>query len=146
MAIRLASLALMVSPLVALATALEGAVGEAARTAEPKAAPKRSEPWKPNGKERAKPTVDRIARVLRMLLELAQAQGHVEAISFPQDAMTKRRPAECSNTDTATANTSASKLLELPAFAVRRADHFIRLFVVHDPAGDRVELQCPIGE
>ena len=46
---------------------------------------------KPNGKERAKPTTDQITRVLRMLLEWAQAQGHVPAVAFPQDAMPKRR-------------------------------------------------------
>ena len=46
---------------------------------------------KPNGKERAKPTIDQIVRVLRMLLEWAQAQGHVAAVAFPQDAMPKRR-------------------------------------------------------
>ena len=46
---------------------------------------------KPNGKERAKPTTDQITRVLRMLLEWAQAQGHVAAVAFPQDAMPKRR-------------------------------------------------------
>ena len=46
---------------------------------------------KPNGRERAKPTTDQIVRVLRMLLEWAQAQGHVPAVAFPQDAMPKRR-------------------------------------------------------
>ncbi|HPD17953.1 MAG TPA: site-specific integrase [Planctomycetota bacterium] len=46
---------------------------------------------KPNGRERAKPTIDQIVRVLRMLLEWAQAQGHVAAVAFPQDAMPKRR-------------------------------------------------------
>ena len=46
---------------------------------------------KPNGAERAKPTTDQITRVLRMLLEWAQAQGHVTAVAFPQDAMPKRR-------------------------------------------------------
>jgi len=46
---------------------------------------------KPNGKERAKPTVDQIARVLRMLLEWAQAQGHVEKVAFPKAAMPKRK-------------------------------------------------------
>ena len=46
---------------------------------------------KPNGKERAKPTTDQITRVLRMLLEWAQAQGHVASVAFPQDAMPKRR-------------------------------------------------------
>jgi len=46
---------------------------------------------KPNGKERAQPTVDQIVRVLRMLLEWAQAQGHVTAVAFPKDALPKRR-------------------------------------------------------
>jgi len=46
---------------------------------------------KPNGRERAKPTVDQIARVLRMLLEWAQVQGHVAAVAFPQSALPKRR-------------------------------------------------------
>jgi len=36
--------------------------------------------------------------------------------------------------------------LELPALAVRRADHPVGLFVIHDPTGDRIELQRPIGE
>lgn len=38
-----------------------------------------------------KPTVDQIARVLRMLLEWAVGQGIVAAVAFPQDAMPKRR-------------------------------------------------------
>jgi len=46
---------------------------------------------KPNGKERAKPTIDQIVRVLRMLLEWAQAQGHVQTLAFRQDALPKRR-------------------------------------------------------
>jgi hypothetical protein len=46
---------------------------------------------KPNGKERAKPTVDQIVRVLRMLLEWAQGQGHVPNVAFPRDALPKRR-------------------------------------------------------
>ncbi|HPD17708.1 MAG TPA: hypothetical protein PLE19_22445 [Planctomycetota bacterium] len=46
---------------------------------------------KPNGRERAKPTIDQIVRVLRMLLEWAQAQGHVQTLAFPQDALPKRR-------------------------------------------------------
>ena len=46
---------------------------------------------KPNGRERAKPTTDQITRVLRMLLEWAQAKGHVPTVAFPQDAMPKRR-------------------------------------------------------
>jgi len=46
---------------------------------------------KPNGRERARPTVDQIARVLRMLLEWAQAQGHVQTLAFRQDALPKRR-------------------------------------------------------
>ena len=44
-----------------------------------------------HSKERAKPTTDQITRVLRMLLEWAQGQGHVAAVAFPQDAMPKRR-------------------------------------------------------
>jgi len=46
---------------------------------------------KPSGAERARPTVDQIARVLRMLLEWAQAQGLVQTLAFPQDALPKRR-------------------------------------------------------
>jgi len=46
---------------------------------------------KPSGAERARPTVDQITRVLRMLLEWAQAQGHVQTLAFPQDALPKRR-------------------------------------------------------
>jgi hypothetical protein len=46
---------------------------------------------KSNGKDRAKPTVDQIARVFRMLLEWAQSQGVVESVAFPKDAMPKRR-------------------------------------------------------
>ncbi|HPD17958.1 MAG TPA: hypothetical protein PLE19_23725 [Planctomycetota bacterium] len=46
---------------------------------------------KPSGAERAQPTVDQIVRVLRMLLEWAQAQGHVQTLAFPQDALPKRR-------------------------------------------------------
>ena len=46
---------------------------------------------KPNGKERAEPTVKQIVRVLRMFLEWAQAQGMVETVAFPKDAMPKRR-------------------------------------------------------
>jgi len=46
---------------------------------------------KPNGADRAKPTIEQIVRVLRMLLEWAQAQGHVASVAFPQDAMPKRR-------------------------------------------------------
>jgi hypothetical protein len=46
---------------------------------------------KPNGKERAQPTVDQIVRVLRMLLEWAQAKGHVATVAFPKDALPKRR-------------------------------------------------------
>ena len=43
---------------------------------------------KPNGADRAKPTVDQIARVL---LEWAQAQGTVETVAFPKSALPKRR-------------------------------------------------------
>ena len=46
---------------------------------------------KPNGKERAEPTIKQIVRVLRMFLEWAQAQGMVETLPFPKDAMPKRR-------------------------------------------------------
>ena len=46
---------------------------------------------KPNGKERAQPTVDQIARVVRMLLAWAVEQGHVQTIAFPKDAMPKHR-------------------------------------------------------
>ena len=46
---------------------------------------------KPNGADRARPTVDQIVRVLRMLLEWAQGQGIVESVAFPKDAMPKRR-------------------------------------------------------
>ena len=46
---------------------------------------------KPNGKERAKPTVDQIIRVLRMLLEWAQGEGHVPTVAFPKAALPKRR-------------------------------------------------------
>ena len=46
---------------------------------------------KPNGKDRAKPTLDQIVRVFRMLLEWAQAQGHLAAVAFPQDALPQRR-------------------------------------------------------
>ena len=46
---------------------------------------------KPNGADRARPTVDQIVRVLRMLLEWAQGQGTVESVAFPKDAMPKRR-------------------------------------------------------
>jgi integrase len=46
---------------------------------------------KPNGADRARPTVDQIVRVLRMLLEWAQGQGIVQSVAFPKDAMPKRR-------------------------------------------------------
>jgi len=46
---------------------------------------------KPSGKERAQPTVDQIVRVLRMLLEWAQGQGHIPNVAFPKDALPKRR-------------------------------------------------------
>ena len=46
---------------------------------------------KPSGKDRAQPTVDQIVRVLRMLLEWAQGQGHVPTVAFPKDALPKRR-------------------------------------------------------
>ena len=45
---------------------------------------------KSNGKERAKPTIDQIVRCLRMLLEWAVQNGHVDAVPFPKDAMPKR--------------------------------------------------------
>ena len=44
-----------------------------------------------NSKERAQPTVDQIVRVLRMLLEWAQGQGHIPNVAFPKDALPKRR-------------------------------------------------------
>ena len=50
---------------------------------------------KPNGKERAEPTVKQIVRVLRMFLEWAQAEGMVETVAFPKDAMPKRRRKQC---------------------------------------------------
>ena len=46
---------------------------------------------KPNGAGRAKPTVDQIARVLRMLLEWAVGEGAIDAIPFPKAALPKRR-------------------------------------------------------
>ena len=46
---------------------------------------------KPNGTDRAEPTVKQIARVLRMFRAWAQAQGMVETVAFPKDAMPKRR-------------------------------------------------------
>lgn len=46
---------------------------------------------KPNGKERAEPTVQQAVRVLRMFLEWAQAQGMAETVAFPKDAMPKRK-------------------------------------------------------
>ena len=46
---------------------------------------------KPNGKERAQPTIDQIVRVFRMMLEWAQGEGHVETVAFPKDALPKRR-------------------------------------------------------
>ena len=46
---------------------------------------------KPNGRDRAQPTVDQIVRVLRMLLEWAQGQGHIDTVAFPKDALPKRR-------------------------------------------------------
>ena len=45
---------------------------------------------KPNGKDRAEPTVAKTVRVLRMCLEWAQGQGMVAAVAFPKDAMPKR--------------------------------------------------------
>ena len=54
---------------------------------------------KPNGKERAEPTVKQIVRVLRMFLEWAQAQGMVETLPFPKDAMPKRRRKQEDNAD-----------------------------------------------
>ena len=59
---------------------------------------------KPNGKERAQPTIDQIARVLRMPLAWAVEQGHVETVAFPKDALPKRRrkqPQEQEATDDA---------------------------------------------
>ncbi len=47
----------------------------------------------PKGKKRAEPTVKQIVRVLRMLLEWAQAQGVVETVAFPKDAMPTRKKA-----------------------------------------------------
>jgi len=46
---------------------------------------------KPNGSDRAKPTVDQIIRVFRMLLEWATAKGAIEAVPFPKAALPKRR-------------------------------------------------------
>jgi hypothetical protein len=46
---------------------------------------------KPNGKERAKPTIDQIVRCLRMLLEWGVENGHIDAVPFPKDAMPKRQ-------------------------------------------------------
>ena len=44
-----------------------------------------------SGKPRAEQTVKQIVRVLRMMLEWAHAQGLVETVAFPKDAMPKRR-------------------------------------------------------
>ena len=46
---------------------------------------------KPNGKDRAQPTVDQIVRCLRMLLEWGVENGHIDAVPFPKDAMPKRQ-------------------------------------------------------
>jgi len=46
---------------------------------------------KPNGSDRAKPTVDQIIRVFRMLLEWAAAKGAIETVPFPKAALPKRR-------------------------------------------------------
>jgi len=46
---------------------------------------------KPNGKDRAAPTIAQIVRVLRMLLEWAQGQRIVESVAFPKDALPKCR-------------------------------------------------------
>jgi len=46
---------------------------------------------KPNGKQRAELTVKQIVRVLRMFLEWAQAQGMIETLPFPKNAMPKRK-------------------------------------------------------
>ena len=46
---------------------------------------------KPNGADRARPTVDQIVRVLRMLLEWAVGERAIEAVPFPKAAMPKRR-------------------------------------------------------
>ena len=56
---------------------------------------------KPNGADRARPTVDQIVHVLRMLLEWAQGQGHVESVAFPKDALPKRRRNTAATTPTA---------------------------------------------
>ena len=57
---------------------------------------------KPSGAERAQPTVDQIVRVFRMLLEWAQAQGIVETVAFPKDAMPKRHRKQQANQEGAT--------------------------------------------
>ena len=46
---------------------------------------------KPNCKERAKPTVDQIIRVFRMLLEWAVGKGAIDTVPFPKAALPKRR-------------------------------------------------------
>ena len=46
---------------------------------------------KPNGADRAEPTVKQIVRLLRMFLEWAQAEGITETLPFPKDAMPKRK-------------------------------------------------------
>jgi hypothetical protein len=45
---------------------------------------------KPNGADRARPTVDQIVRVLRMLLEWAVEQGAIDSVPFPKHALPKR--------------------------------------------------------
>ena len=56
---------------------------------------------KPNGAGRAKPTVDQITRVLRMLLEWAVGEGTIDAIPFPKAALPKRRRKTTAVTPTA---------------------------------------------
>ena len=46
---------------------------------------------KPSGTERAGPTIKQIVRVLRVFLEWAQAQGLVETVALPKDAMPNRK-------------------------------------------------------
>ena len=70
---------------------------------------------KPNGKDRAEPTVKQIVRVLRMFLEWTQAQGMVETVAFPKDAMPKRRrkqSAEPAGEDASAAEATAEPATE----------------------------------
>ena len=64
---------------------------------------------KPNGKDRAQPTVDQIVRVLRMLLEWAQGQGHVPTVAFPKDALPKRRRKQQTQQEGAAHNASQAR-------------------------------------